>query len=239
MDSDIGEQVYIGCIDIVGCGACVVNAINAPSSKLKVGLDTPPPVELAVSPTTGDKNPTLSPFTVKHCTSDSGQLASFIGINATGSDECLAIKAAHAVVSILRNAPAVKQVTLIGASHLPMCPSTTMAVCSANGAQVPAALQSCKIVPVEAMLKNEMIASLYYWLCACGIPTIIFLAPANRPAAGTGAQARNVDAAACAAVAKVLKNVVKVEVDPAVIDRTILIGSVPIPGPRVDSLMYM
>jgi len=88
------------------------------------------------------------------------------------------------------------------------------------------------------MLKNEMIASLNYWLTGCSIPTVMCMVPSNRPA-GTGSQARSVDSTACAVMGKALEDVVQVKVDAAVLGKTVLIGCAPISGPKVDSLMYM
>lgn len=71
---------------------------------------------------------------------------SFIGNNVIESDECSAIKVAHALIKLLRDAPEVKQVTLIGAAHLPMCQQDSVVVAAASGGQIPSALQSCKTV---------------------------------------------------------------------------------------------
>lgn len=96
------------------------------------------------------------------------------------------------------------------------------------------------MVPVTAvtkMLKNEMVASLHYWLAASGIPLVMCMVPSNRPA--PGGRERRVDAAACGVLSTAINNLVQVQVDSSVVERTFMIGSGIKSGPAVDSLMYM
>lgn len=91
---------------------------------------------------------------------------------------------------------------------------------------------------VVEMLKNEMIASLHYWIAASGIPLVACMAPSNRPPAGL--RHRSVDAAACKVLTKAVYSLVKAEVDHNVIKKTVMIGGIDSKSmPVVDSLMYM
>ena len=83
--------------------------------------------------------------------------------------------------------------------------------------------RSC-VCAAEAMLKNEMIASLHYWLSACDIPTVMCMVPSNRPAAGTGLPVRSVDAAACDVMGKVLLDLVEAKVEQAVLGNKLVAG---------------